>query len=70
MFYEILKIPSLNSHDTTKVKNGQVVTFRCMLQDELGPEYSSAEYTKVDPITGETEKGSTLLKDHAFVVCL
>lgn len=58
----------MNDETTVKVKNGQVVRFRCMLQDHLRSEYSMSHYTVTDPITGLVTKRSTFLRDDLLIV--
>lgn len=45
-----------------KVRNGQVVRFRCMIQDDGCQEYSLPEYKEKNPLTGKLKTYTTLLQ--------
>ncbi|ODN05273.1 Mini-chromosome maintenance complex-binding protein, partial [Orchesella cincta] len=58
-----VNIPSLNDPKTDKIINGQVVTFRCIIQDCLDQEVCPSELSTENVINGETVSTSTLLRD-------
>lgn len=58
-------IPSLNTTPIHHMLDGQLVTFRCMIQDMFDPEYYYSEYSVRDLSTGQLRRACGRFRDFA-----